>query len=125
MTEPVAMNKNTGVTRVIKAAFYSYKGITHAFKHEAAFRQEAVAAMVLVPIAFWLDVTPMERILLVVAVLLVLIVELLNTGIEAVVDRVGLERHELAGVAKDAGSAAVFMALVLWAFVWASVLLTR
>lgn len=119
------MQKNTGFTRVFKAAFYSYKGLTHALKHEAAFRQEAVGAAVLVPLAFWLDVGHIERLLLIVAVMLVLIVELLNTGIEAVVDRIGLERHTLAGVAKDTGSAAVFVSLILCAFVWAYILLSR
>ena len=111
--------------RVFKAAFYSYKGLTYAFRHEAAFRQEAIVAAFLIPLAFWLDVSNIERILLVAAVLLVLIVELLNTGIEAVVDRIGLERHTLAGVAKDSGSAAVFVALALCVFVWSSILLGR
>jgi diacylglycerol kinase (ATP) len=119
------MQKNTGFTRVLKAAFYSYKGLTHALIHEAAFRQEAIGAAVLIPLAFWLDVGHIERLLLVISVVLVLIVELLNTGIEAVVDRIGLERHMLAGVAKDTGSAAVFLSLILCAFVWASILLAR
>lgn len=118
-----SMQKNTGFTRLIKASVYSYKGLTHAFRYEAAFRQEAIAAMLLIPVALWLDVTPVERILLIMTVLLVLIVELLNTGIEAVVDRVGLEYHALAGVAKDTGSAAVLVALILWAFVWGSIVL--
>ena len=119
------MRKNTGFTRVLKAIFYSYKGLTYALQNEAAFRQEALGAAVLLPLTFWLDVTPVERLLLVISVVLVLIVELLNTGIEAVVDRIGLERHALAGIAKDTGSAAVFLSLILCAFVWASILLSR
>ena len=116
------IEKNTGLTRLFKAAFYSYKGFVSAFKHEASFRQEVLLAIVLIPLAFWLDVTKLERVAMVGAVVVVLIVELLNTGIEAVVDRVGYEKHELAGRAKDMGSAAVFMSLILWAYVWASIL---
>jgi len=117
------MQKNTGFGRVLKATFYSYKGLTYAFRHEAAFRQEAVCAAILIPLAFWLEVGRIERLLLINSVVLVLIAELLNTGIEAVVDRIGLERHMLAGAAKDAGSAAVFLTLILCAFVWATILL--
>ena len=114
--------KNTGFTRVYKAVYYSYKGFIGAAKSEAAFRQELVSAMILIPAAFWFDVSNVERILMISAVVLVLIVELLNTSIECVVDRVGLEKHELAGKAKDLGSAAVSMSLLLWAFIWASIL---
>lgn len=114
--------KNTGFTRVYKAAFYSYKGFLTAARTEAAFQQELALAIILIPIALWVDVTNVERILLVASVFLVLIVELLNTGIESVVDRIGYEKHELAGYAKDLGSAAVFLTLALWAFVWGLVL---
>ncbi len=117
------MDKSTGIRRIARAIVYSYKGLRHAFKHEAAFRQEAMAAAVLIPVACWLDVTRPERIMLVAAVLLVLIIELLNTGLEAVVDRIGPEYHALAGAAKDTGSAAVLVALILWAFVWGSILI--
>ncbi len=117
------MIKNTGMLRLYKALSYSYKGLRHAVLREAAFRQEATAALVLVPLAYLLDVTGVERIMLVTSVLLVLIVELLNTGIEAVVDRVGFEIHELAGLAKDMGSAAVLVSISLWLFVWASILI--
>lgn len=117
------MPKNTGVIRLLKAAHYSCKGLSHAFRHEAAFRQEVLAAVVLIPLALWLDVTSVESVLLVMATLLVLIVEVLNTAIEAVVDRIGPDFHTLAGAAKDAGSAAVFLSLILWAFVWGSILL--
>ncbi len=115
--------KNSGFTRVYKAAFYSYKGFLSAARSEAAFQQELVLSLILIPIAFWLDVNNVERILLIASVVLVLIVELLNTGIETVVDRIGLEHNELAGKAKDLGSAAVFLTLLLWGFVWGSVLL--
>ncbi len=119
------MKKNTGFTRIVKAGFYSYKGFTHAFKFEAAFRQEIYAAVVMVPLAVWLANTAVERVLLVGAVLWVLVIELLNSGIEAVVDRIGPEYHELAGRAKDMGSAAVLMSIVLCIWVWASLLWPR
>ncbi len=116
------MKKNKGFTRVYKAAFYSYRGLLSALRHEASFRQELVAACVLIPAVFFLDVSNVERILMVGAVVLVLIVELLNSGIEAAVDRMGYEHHELSGRAKDFGSAAVFVSILLWAFVWGSIL---
>ncbi len=118
------IRKQKGLTRLFRACLYSYKGLRHAFQHEAAFRQEFLAAMVLIPAACLLDVAVTERILLVTSVVLVLIVELLNTGIEAVVDRVGFELHELAGIAKDVGSAAVLVSILLWLYVWGSILLT-
>lgn len=114
--------KNTGFTRVYKAFFYSLNGITAAFRHEAAFRQELIIGLVLLPMAFWLPVTALERVIMIMTVMLVLIVELLNSGIEAVVDRVGEEYHELAGRAKDMGSAAVMLSLMLWAYVWCTFL---
>lgn len=114
--------KNSGFTRVYKAFFYSMNGITAAFRHEAAFRQEFVVALVLLPLTIWLPVTHMERVIMVGTVMLVLIIELLNSGIEATVDRIGEEHHELAGRAKDMGSAAVLLSLMLWAYVWSSFL---
>lgn len=116
------MEKNTGLMRIVKAGYYSMKGFQHAFKYEAAFRQELLLAAVFIPLACYLDVTQIERILMIGSLVLVVIVELLNSGIEAVVDRVGLERHELAGRAKDLGSAAVFLALALTVYVWVEVL---
>ena len=115
--------KNSGFTRVYKAAFYSYKGFLCAARSEAAFQQEFILALILIPFAFWFDVTDVERMLLVSSVVLVLIVELLNTGIESTVDRIGTEMHELAGRAKDLGSAAVFMTLLLWGYIWSTILL--
>ncbi len=124
MDQPVAAIKYTGVKRIVKATGYSLKGLSYAFRNEAAFRQEAIAAFILIPLALWLNVTHIERILLILAVVLVLVVELLNTGIEAVVDRIGVEYHMLAGAAKDVGSAAVFLSLLFCVFVWLSILLT-
>ena len=102
--------------------FYSFRGFSAAFRNEAAFRQELGLAVVLAPIGIWLGTTGVERALLVGSLLLVLMVELLNSGIEAVVDRVGLERHELSGMAKDIGSAAVFVSLMNVLVIWALVL---
>lgn len=116
------LKKDTGLRRISKAAFYSYQGFISAFRHEPSFRQEVLFAIVLIPLAFLLDVSKLERMAMVGVVILVLIVELLNSGIEAIVDRVGYERHELAGRAKDMGSAAVCMSLILWGYVWGSVL---
>lgn len=113
---------NTGFTRIIKAAGYSWAGLKAAFKHEAAFRQELALCLVMVPLGFWLAQTGVERALLIGSLLLVLIVELLNSAIEAVVDRFGGEQHELSGRAKDIGSAAVFIALLNVAIVWVLVL---
>lgn len=113
---------NTGVRRLINAAGFSWQGLCAAFRHEAAFRQEVVASLVILPLAWWLGETGIERALLIGVWLLVLIVELLNSGIEAVVDRISDERHELAGRAKDIGSAAVLIALINAAVVWALVL---
>lgn len=114
--------KNTGLRRVIMAGYYSYNGVVAAFKSEAAFRQELVLSIILIPLALWLDVAKLEKIAMIVTVLLVLIIELLNSAIESVVDRVGLEHHELAGRAKDMGSAAVLLGILVWAVVWGGVL---
>jgi len=115
-------NQATGLTRIIKAAGYSYKGLSAAWQHEAAFRQELVVTLLAIILAVWLDVGAIARILLIGAVALVMIVEILNSAIEAVVDRIGSEHHELSGRAKDMGSAAVALAIVLALFVWGTVL---
>ena len=109
---------NTGFRRIINATFLSMAGFRAAWRDEAAFRQELLLCVVLVPAAFWLGRTAVERSLLIGSCLIVLIVELLNTGIENVVDRFGEERHRLSGQAKDMGSAAVFVSLVLTLVVW-------
>lgn len=111
-------NNVTGLTRIIKAAGYSWKGLRAAWQHEAAFRQEAIAAIVAIVVALWLDVDVITRVLLVGSVVLVIIVEVLNSAVEAVVDRIGSEIHPLAGRAKDMGSAAVLLTILLAVFVW-------
>jgi len=113
---------NTGFKRIVLAAGYSAKGLRAAFVNEAAFRQELLLALVLVPLALWLDVEPTQRLLMIAALVVVLITELMNSAIEAVVDRIGAERHELSGRAKDIGSAAVLLALLLCAYIWISTL---
>jgi len=114
-----------GLSHVIKALGYSVKGLTAALRHEEAFRLELIAGVVMVPLALWLGRSGIERALMVGSLLLVLIVELVNSAIEAVVDRVGVEHHQLSGRAKDIGSAAVFMALVNVAAVWGLILWDR
>lgn len=118
------MNKPgaTGLGRIVNAAGYSLQGLLAAVKYESAFRQELLLAAVLVPAAFWAGNTAVEYALLIGSLLLVLIVELLNSAIEAVVDRVGNEHHELAGRAKDLGSAAVMVSLLMVCVVWGLVL---
>ncbi|WP_274019905.1 diacylglycerol kinase [Vibrio parahaemolyticus] len=113
----------TGIRRVMDATGYSIKGLKAAWTHEAAFRQELVLTLVLSISAFFLPVTTLERVLMISSLLLILIVELINSAVEAVVDRVSDDWHELSGRAKDIGSAAVFVALILALFVWASFLL--
>ena len=116
-------DKPRGFTRLFRAFAASRKGLIGAYRCEAAFRQELALALLALPLGLWLGHSGVERALLVAPVFLLLVVELLNSAIEAAVDRIGLERHELAGLAKDIGSAAVLLALVLWAVVWALVLL--
>jgi diacylglycerol kinase (ATP) len=124
MNEPVSPFKGkTGLARIINAAGYSWAGLTAAFRHEDAFRQEVMLALLLIPLAAYLGDTGIERALMIGAVLLVLIVELLNSAVEAAVDRISLEHHQLIKRAKDMGSAAVMIALVNVAIVWGLVLL--
>lgn len=115
-------NNVTGLTRIIKAAGYSWKGLRAAWQNEAAFRQESVAAVVAIIIACWLHVDAVTRVLLIGSVLLVIIVEVLNSAIEAVVDRIGSEQHPLSGSAKDMGSAAVLLSILLALLVWITLL---
>lgn len=117
--------KHTGLTRVFRALFNSFAGFRSAYQTEAAFRQELWLALLLIPASFWAGNTVIERLLLVGSVLLVLIVELLNSAIEAVVDRISVERHDLSKHAKDVGSAAVLLSLINCAAVWAGILLFR
>ncbi|MCB5285985.1 diacylglycerol kinase [Desulfuromonas thiophila] len=115
------MKKNTGIRRVIRAMSYSLAGLKAAFRSEAAFRQEIAVAALLLPLAFWLDLVMTDRLLLIGSVLLVLIVELLNSAIEAVIDRIGPDWHELAGRAKDMGSAAVLISLLFATLCWLTI----
>ena len=114
--------KTKGFRHFLNAFDYSLSGLKAAFQQEAAFRHELSALCVLLPTAFWLDVSAAERAIMVASLFLVLIVELINSSIEAVVDRVGLERHPLSGQAKDMGSSAVFIAMMLVLLVWGIVL---
>jgi len=109
--------------RLRAATVYSVEGLRACFASEEAFRLEIMLAVVLTPLAFWLGDSPAERGLLLVAIVLVLLVELLNSAIEAVVDRIGLEYHALSKKAKDIGSAAVFISLVAFVVLWVAVLL--
>lgn len=113
----------TGLTRVWNAFHYSFEGFKAAYKHEDAFRQEVWMAIVMVPLGFYLGKTGVERALLVASVLLVMVIELLNSAVEATVDRISLENHRLAKRAKDIGSAAVLASLIMLAVVWGLVLL--
>lgn len=114
--------KLAGTRRLLLAFVNSWNGFKGALRCEAAFRQEIALAVILLPLGVWLGRTGIEKALLLGSVLLVLIVELLNTGIETVVDRIGLERHELSGLAKDVGSTAVLLSFALLGVVWGFVL---
>ena len=111
------------LSRIVRAAKYSYKGLRNAVVREAAFRQELILATVLAPVAIWLGDSGTERALMIGVLLIVLIVELLNSAIETTVDRIGAEFHELSGIAKDLGSAAVFISLITVPIVWTLVML--
>lgn len=128
MTDPVTHETSphkgkTGLRRVRNAFFYSMAGFSAAYKNEDAFRQEVLLALILVPLAFFLPVSGIGRAIMIGSILLVLMVELLNSAIEATVDRISIEHHALAKQAKDIGSAAVFVALANVAIVWTLVLL--
>ncbi len=112
----------SGIPRIVRATKVSLSALRHGFVHEEAIRLELLGIAIFCPLGFWLGNTPTEKVLLVSSILLILLVELLNTGIEAVVDRVGLARHELSGLAKDMGSAAVLVALLIAALTWGLVL---
>ena len=114
----------TGIKRLINAFGYSCDGLRAAFRHEDAFRQEVMLAIVLVPLAFWLESQLLGRVLMISCVFLVLIVELINSAIEATVDRISLDDHRLAKRAKDIGSASVLICLLNLFTVWALVLLS-
>jgi diacylglycerol kinase (ATP) len=116
---------NTGIRRLLRATVYSVQGFVHAFRNEAAFRQELALTVVLVPAALWLGRDVIERATLVAVLFFVLVVELLNSAVEAAVDRHGDEHHELSGAAKDLGSAAVFVSLTIVVVAWGAVVYDR
>ena len=107
-----------GLKRIIWAGLYSVKGIRAAWTHETAFRQELSLILLLLPAAFWLGQTALEQIILILPLFLIVIIELINSAIEAVVDRISDEQHKLSGRAKDMGSAAVMFSLVLAVICW-------
>jgi len=113
----------TGIKRIVNAAGYSWLGLKAAYKHESAFRQELWSAVILIPLGYYLGHDWTDKAALICSVLFVLVVELLNSGIEAVVDRIGDEPHKLSGRAKDMGSAAVLLAIIIAAIVWAAVII--
>ena len=112
----------TGITRIVKAFSYSMKGLRFAWQHEAAFRQECFLAIVLVPLAYFISENAVQLVLLILPIFIVLIVELLNSAIEAAIDRHGDELHMLSGAAKDIGSAAVFVSMILLGLIWLLIL---
>ena len=116
-------NQNAkGLKRLVNACFFSMAGFKATWQHEEAFRQEVSLFLITTPLALWLGNSAIERVLLIGSVVLVLLVELLNSAVEAVVDRVGFEHHELSGRAKDIGSAAVMLSLLWAAATWALIL---
>lgn len=115
-------HKPTGITRLLRAFGYSLQGFRHAWREEAAFRQEVALALLVVPAGLYWGHTGVERALLVSPMLLILVVEMLNSAVEAVVDRSGTERHLLSGMAKDMGSAAVMLSFALLGTVWLLIL---
>lgn len=119
------VQKNKGLNRIIKACGYSIAGLKAAWREEAAFRQESLLMIIMLPLAFWLGETVLEQMLLIAVCVLAVIVELINSAIEAVVDRISDEQHVLAGRAKDMGSAAVFVSILLIVVVWCGVALDR
>jgi diacylglycerol kinase (ATP) len=113
---------NKGLTRAFRAAINSWNGLIYAYKEESAFRQELALSLILIPLAIYLPVTPIEKILLIASVILVLVIELLNSSVEAAIDRISFEVHDLSKRAKDFGSAAVMLALLLCALTWIIIL---
>jgi diacylglycerol kinase (ATP) len=114
--------KPTGITRLMRAFGYSFQGFRHTWREEASFRQEVLLALVVIPAGFFFGHSGIERALLVSPMLLILVIELLNSAVEAVADRSGTERHPLAGMAKDMGSAAVMLSFALLGTVWLLIL---
>jgi len=114
-----------GPARIFKATMWSMQGLRAAWLHESSFRLEVYLFVVLTPVGWWLGQTPVERVLMIGSMLLVLSVELLNSAVEAVIERYGPEFHELAGRAKDMGSAAVFVVMMNVMLTWGAIVLPR
>ncbi|OBU13860.1 diacylglycerol kinase [Photobacterium aquimaris] len=112
----------TGLKRIINATGYSIQGLKAAWINEAAFRQESILLVIMTIVSFFMPVTKVERLMMISSLFIVVIAELINSAIEAVVDRIGPEHHQLSGRAKDIGSAAVFVALALVVITWGSIL---
>lgn len=121
MTSPHANHK--GLRRIWNAFFHSLHGIRACYRTEEAFKQEIILAAILIPLGLYLGQTGIERLLLCVSVMFVLLVELLNTGIERAIDRISFEKHDLSKEAKDMGSAAVLLSILICAFSWAVILI--
>ena len=117
-------NENV-IGHIINAFRYTFDGLKSAWKNELAFRAEAVVAIIMIPLGIWLGRSPVEQALLIASILLILLTELLNSALEAVVDRIGPERHKLSKRAKDMGSAAAFISMVMAAVVWILIALDR
>ena len=118
----MTIEKNTGIIRIIKAVGYSLEGLRAAFASEAAFRQELLLFAICIPIAFMLDVSSLERALMIGSLFGVLIVEIINTAFETTIERISTEQHSLSKKAKDLGSAAVFLSLINVLTIWAVIL---
>ncbi len=116
-------NEATGIRRIISAFRFSIQGLKSCYQSETAFKQEVWAAILLVPLSFWVTTVSIERVLLILPIFIVLIIELINTAVESLVDRVGNEYHVLSGKAKDLGSAAVWLSLLLVILTWSIILL--
>ena len=112
----------TGINRIINAMGYSWLGLKAAYKHEAAFRQELALILLLIPVAIYFGESIEDKVLLIASLIFILLVEILNSAIEAIVDRQGNEIHELSGRAKDMGSAAVFLAFIIVGLIWFAIL---
>lgn len=121
----MADSGNKGLKRLVLATGYSWKGLKSGWQNEEAFRQEVILAVILIPLALWLDAGQIQTILMIASILLVLIVEILNSAIEAVVDLVTAEKHTLAGRAKDMGSAAVMLALINAVVIWGYIIFSE
>lgn len=117
------MQKNAGIKRILYASLYSWQGFKSAISNESAFQQEFIAIIFLVGLSFFLDVTAYEQLAMIISLIAVLIVEVLNSAIECIVDRIGAEHHELSGRAKDYGSLAVLLSIIIAIAVWMVILI--